>query len=176
MAVTALQMATAVNTVANSGERITPSLVQGEEKTSSGLNVGTDTTTRARVVSKRAATQVSQMMEMVTTEGVGTAPKAGVTGYRVAGKTGTAQAVGGACNCYRDGGFDVSFGGFAPADDARFTVYVVVRHPRAGGAAGGVTAGPVFHEIMNYVLQKYAVPPTETEPANLPAYWGRGSR
>ena len=79
-------------------------------------------------------------------------------------------------NCYRDGGFDVSFGGFAPADDARFTVYVVVRHPRAGGAAGGVTAGPVFHEIMNYVLQKYAVPPTETEPANLPAYWGRGSR
>jgi len=176
VAVTALQMATAVNTVANSGERITPSLVQGEEKTSSGLNVGTDTTTRARVVSKRAATQVSQMMEMVTTEGVGTAPKAGVTGYRVAGKTGTAQAVGGACNCYRDGGFDVSFGGFAPADDARFTVYVVVRHPRAGGAAGGVTAGPVFHEIMNYVLQKYAVPPTETEPANLPAYWGRGSR
>jgi cell division protein FtsI (penicillin-binding protein 3) len=176
VAVTALQMATAVNTIANQGERISPSLVAGEKKTSSGTKVGTQTSTRTRVVSQQAARQMSQMMEMVTTEGVGTAPKAGVDGYRVAGKTGTAQAVGGACNCYRDGGFDVSFGGFAPADDARFTVYVVVRHPRAGGAAGGSTAGPVFHDIMNYVLQKYAIPPSGSQPANLPAYWGRGSR
>lgn len=176
VAVTALQMATAVNTIANGGERITPSLISGRKKTASGVAVGTETTTRSRVVSAGAARQMGQMMEMVTTEGVGTAPKAGVAGYRVAGKTGTAQAVGGACNCYRDGGFDVSFGGFAPADDARFTVYVVVRHPRAGGAAGGSTAGPVFHDIMNYVLQKYAVPPTGQPPINLPAYWGRGSR
>lgn len=177
VAVTALQMATAVNTIANGGERITPSLVSGRKTTASGVPVGTDTSTRSRVVSADAARQMGQMMEMVTTEGVGTAPKAGVAGYRVAGKTGTAQAVGGACNCYRDGGFDVSFGGFAPADDAKFTVYVVVvRHPRAGGAAGGSTAGPVFHDIMNYVLQKYAVPPTGQPPVNLPAYWGRGSR
>lgn len=176
VAVTALQMATAVNTIANEGERISPSLITGQKKTASGVEVGTETTTRSRVVSKQAAHQMSQMMEMVTTEGVGTAPKAGVAGYRVAGKTGTAQAVGGACNCYRDGGFDVSFGGFAPADDARFTVYVVVRHPRAGGAAGGSTAGPVFHDIMNYVLQKYGISPSGSQPANLPAYWGRGSR
>ncbi|HNA99230.1 MAG TPA: penicillin-binding protein 2, partial [Marmoricola sp.] len=67
-------------------------------------------------------------------------------------------------------------GGFAPADAARFTVYVVVRHPQAGGASGGSTAGPVFHDIMNYVLQKYAVAPTGTPAINLPAYWGRGSR
>ncbi|HNJ78722.1 MAG TPA: penicillin-binding protein 2, partial [Marmoricola sp.] len=176
VAVTALQMATAVNTIANDGERITPSLISGRQTNYAGQTVGTETASRHRVVSRSAAKQMSQMMEMVTTEGVGTAPRAGVVGYRVAGKTGTAQAVGGACNCYQGGGFDVSFGGFAPADAARFTVYVVVRHPQAGGASGGSTAGPVFHDIMNYVLQKYAVAPTGTPAINLPAYWGRGSR
>lgn len=173
VSVNALQMATAVNTVANGGERLSPSLVEGRQDTSYGTSVGTDTTRRTRVVSPTAAEKMSQMMEMVTTEGVGTAPGAGIPGYRVAGKTGTAQEVGAKCKCY-DGSLAVSFAGFAPADKPRFTVYVVIRHPTAGAIGGGVTAGPVFHQLMDYVLQKYAVPPTETPPADLPAYWGRG--
>ena len=119
------------------------------------------------MVSAEAARQTAQMMELVTTQDVGTAPGAGIEGYRVAGKTGTAQEVGGACNCYRDGGLAVSFAGFAPADKPRFTVYVVVKHP-SEGASGGGTAGPVFRKILNYVLQKYAVPPTDTPPARIP--------
>jgi cell division protein FtsI (penicillin-binding protein 3) len=169
LSVNALQMATAVNTVANGGELVTPSLIEGRATTSSGDPVGTDTATRHRVISQKAAGAVSRMMEMVTTEGAGTAPGAGIAGYRVAGKTGTAQQVGKTCGCY-DGSLAVSFAGFAPADNPRFTVYVVIQKPQ-GAASGGGTAGPVFRKILSYLLQKYAVPPTQTPPARLPVEW-----
>ncbi|MGY2875294.1 cell division protein FtsI (penicillin-binding protein 3) [Marmoricola sp. URHA0025 HA25] len=169
VSVNALQMATAINTVANGGELISPSLVKGSATTSSGDEVGTDVATRHRVISAAAAEKVSKMMEMVTTEGAGTAPAAGIAGYRVAGKTGTAQQVGATCGCY-DGSLAVSFAGFAPADNPRFTVYVVIQKPQ-GAASGGGTAGPVFRKILTYLLQKYAVPPTGTKPAHLPIEW-----
>lgn len=169
VSVNALQMATAVNAIANGGELITPSLVKGRAATSSGDVVGTDTARRHRVVSPEAAAKVARMMEMVTTEGAGTAPGAGIAGYRVAGKTGTAQQVGAKCRCY-DGSLAVSFAGFAPADAPRFTVYVVIDRPQ-GGASGGGTAGPVFRKILTYLLQKYSVPPTGTRPARLPVEW-----
>ena len=172
VSVNALQMATAVNVLANGGELVRPSLVLGRATTTSGREVGTETTTSHRVVSARAAALTAQMMELVTTPDVGTAPGAGIEGYRVAGKTGTAQEVGGACNCYADGGLAVSFAGFAPADNPRFTVYVVVKRP-GEGASGGGTAGPVFRKILTYVLQKYAVPPTGTKPPAIPTRWGR---
>jgi cell division protein FtsI (penicillin-binding protein 3) len=164
-------MATAINTVANGGELITPSLVKGRAVTSSGATVGTDTAQRRRVISPEAADATARMMEMVTTEGAGTAPGAGIAGYRVAGKTGTAQQVGKNCGCY-DGSLAVSFAGFAPADDPRFTVYVVIQKPQ-GGASGGGTAGPVFRKVLTYLLQKYAVPPTGTRPSGLPLEWNR---
>jgi cell division protein FtsI (penicillin-binding protein 3) len=170
IAVNALQMAAAVNTVANKGVYVSPSIVAGKATTTTGQLVGSATTTTRRVVSARTAAAEARMMEMVTTEGAGTAPMAGIAGYRVAGKTGTAQEVGGACNCYRDGGYAVSFAGFAPADNPRFTVYVVIKKPQ-GSASGGGTAGPVFRKILSYLLQKYAVPPTGTKPANLPITW-----
>jgi cell division protein FtsI (penicillin-binding protein 3) len=169
VSVNALQMAAAVNAVANGGEFISPSLVEGRAVTSSGDAVGTATATRHRVISPDAAAKVSRMMEMVTTEGAGTAPGAGIAGYRVAGKTGTAQQVGAKCRCY-DGSLAVSFAGFAPADNPRFTVYVVIQKPQ-GSASGGGTAGPVFRKILTYLLQKYAVPPTNTRPAHLPVEW-----
>ena len=174
VSVNALQMATAVNTLANGGELVTPSLIRGRATTASGNDVGTETTSRRRVVSARAASETAQMMELVTTPEIGTAPGAGIEGYRVAGKTGTAQQVGKTCKCY-DGSTAVSFAGFAPADKPRFTVYVVVNRP-AKGASGGGTAGPVFRKILSYVLQKYAVPPTGTAPSALPIKWGRDAR
>lgn len=171
LSVNVLQMAAAVNTLANGGERVDPSLVQGEATTIQGEQVGTSTATRHRVVSPEAARQTAQMMELVTTPDVGTAPGAGIEGYRVAGKTGTAQQAGGACNCYAQGGTAVSFVGFAPADKPRFTVYVMVNKP-AAGASGGGTAGPVFRKLLSYVLQKYTVPPTGTPGSTLPTRWG----
>ena len=158
LAVNAVQMAAAVNTVANGGVYVKPSLVKGRATTSGGDVVGSDTTTTHRVISARAARLTAQMMESVTNPETGTAAGAGIEGYRVAGKTGTAQRVGASCGCY-DGTFTVSFAGFAPADKPRFMVYVVVQDPKNGGGGGSV-GGPAFKKIMSYVLQKYAVPPT----------------
>jgi cell division protein FtsI (penicillin-binding protein 3) len=160
LAVNAVQMAAAVNTVANGGVYVKPSLVKGRVTTSGGDVVGSATSTTHRVISARAARLTAHMMEAVTNPETGTAASAGIEGYRVAGKTGTAQRVGKACGCY-DGTFTVSFAGFAPADKPRFMVYVVVQDPKNGGGGGSV-GGPAFKKIMSYVLQKYAVPPTGT--------------
>ncbi|WP_243060280.1 penicillin-binding protein 2 [Nocardioides sp. SR21] len=168
LSVNGVQMAAAINTIANGGVRVSPSLIMGSVTTDEGDVVGTDTTTERRVISEDAARQTALMMERVVDEKVGVAPGAAVPGYRVAGKTGTAQAVGADCACY-DGTFDVSFAGFAPADDPRFTVYVVVKNPDTGG--GGSVAGPAFSKIMSYTLKRYAVPPTGTRPSRLPVEW-----
>ncbi|RYJ00053.1 MAG: penicillin-binding protein 2, partial [Actinomycetales bacterium] len=168
LAVNGVQMAAAINTIANGGVRVSPSLIQGSATTEDGQVVGTDTTTERRVVSEEAARQTALMMERVLDPEDGVAPGAAVPGYRVAGKTGTAQATGEECGCY-DGTFDVSFGGFAPADDPRFTVYVVVKNPADGG--GGSVAGPAFAKVMSYALKRYAVPPTGTRPSRLPVEW-----
>ena len=170
LAVNAVQMAAAVNTVANGGMYVTPSLISGATRNDAGQLVGSATSARHRAISPQAAATMAHMMEMVTNKNTGTAPGAMVPGYRVAGKTGTAQRVGAKCGCY-DGTFTVSFAGFAPADKPRFTVYVVVQNPRNGGGGGSV-GGPAFEKIMSYLLSKYAVPPTGTPAPNLPIYWG----
>ena len=169
VSVNALQMAAAVNTIANGGVRVQPSIVKGAVVTGAGETVGSGTTTSERVVSERAARRTARMMESVTDPEEGTAPAALIEGYRVAGKTGTAQRVGEECGCY-DGTFTVSFAGFAPADDPRFTVYVVVQDPKNGGG-GGTIGGPAFHQIMSYVLRKYAVPPTGASAPDAPLEW-----
>ncbi len=169
LSVNALQMAAAVNTVANDGVYVEPSLVSGKADTDRGASVGSATSTSRRVISERAAKLTAEMMEAVTDPEEGTAPAAGIEGYRVAGKTGTAQRVGEGCGCY-DGTFTVSFAGFAPADNPRFLVYVVVQDPKNGGGGGSV-GGPAFHKIMSYLLRKYAVPPTGAPAPDNPAEW-----
>ncbi|NYD41472.1 penicillin-binding protein 2 [Nocardioides panaciterrulae] len=169
LSVNAVQMAAAVNTIANGGVRVDPSIIEGSATTDDGSVVGTDHTTTHRVVSAKAARGTMHMMERVVAPGVGVAPAAAVPGYRVAGKTGTAQRVNPDCGCY-DGTFTVSFAGFAPADDPRFTIYVVVQNPGNGGGGGSV-GGPAFSKIMGYALRRYGVPPTGTHPSKLPTTW-----
>ncbi len=169
LSVNAVQMAAAVNTIANGGVRVDPSLIEGSATMNDGSVVGTEKAGTRRVLSERAARQTASMMERVVDPEAGVAPGAAVPGYRVAGKTGTAQAVGEECACY-DGSFDVSFAGFAPADDPRFTVYVVVKNPGNGGGGGSV-AGPAFAKLMSFTLRRYGVPPTGAEPSKLPVEW-----
>ena len=168
LSVNVAQMTAALNTVANGGVRVSPSLISGSAVTDDGVTVGTDVATRTRVISKRAARATARMMEKVVDPEDGVAPRAQVPGYLVAGKTGTAQRVDPACGCYR--GTSVSFGGFAPADDPRFTVYVVIHAPQADGGGGSIT-GPVFSRIMGYVLGRYGVEPTKGTPSRLPVEW-----
>jgi cell division protein FtsI (penicillin-binding protein 3) len=169
VSVNGLQMAAAINTIANGGVRVSPSLIQGSATADDGQVVGTDHLTRQRVVSRNAAHQMTQMMERVVDPDAGVAPGAQVPGYVVAGKTGTAQRVGSKCGCY-NGEFTVSFAGFAPADKPRFTIYVVVQNPRNGGGGGSV-AGPAFSQIMSFALRRYGVPPTGAKPSQIPTMW-----
>jgi cell division protein FtsI (penicillin-binding protein 3) len=166
LSVTAVQMASALSAIANGGVRIEPSLVEGYVGSHGDLNP-IPPPDRRRVVSEFAARQVTRMMEMVTADD-GTAPAAQIPGYRVAGKTGTAQRVDPETGGYN--GFTISFGGFAPADDPRFLTYVVLQDPSSGDG-GGSAGGPVFHDVMSYALQKYGVPPTGSKPPKLPTRW-----
>lgn len=167
LSVNAVQMAAAVSAVANGGTYVQPSLIEGRVD-STGAFTPAAPPAHHRVVSKRAAAAVARMMEQVVGP-EGTAPDAAIAGYRVAGKTGTAQRVGESCGCY-DGSLTVSFTGFAPADDPRFVVYVMVQQPTDGNG-GGATGGPVFHDLMAAALQKYGVPPTGSRSPALPIYW-----
>ncbi len=169
LSVNAVQMTAAVNAIANGGVYIQPSVVKGTATTGFGQVLGSDVAVTRRVVSEEAAAQTRQMMEMVTDQREGTAPAAAIPGYRVAGKTGTAQRISPDCGCYADE-FTVSFAGFAPADDPRFTVYVVVHKP-TNGLGGGSNGGPAFRKIMGYLLQHYGVPPTGARPERTPVAW-----
>ncbi|MEV5002991.1 peptidoglycan D,D-transpeptidase FtsI family protein [Nocardioides sp. LML1-1-1.1] len=167
LSVNALQMIAAVNTIANGGVRVDPSLVKGEATTDKGVQVGTGVAKTRRVISADAARETMLMMERVVDPDAGVAPGAAVPGYRVAGKTGTAQRV---VDGRYDGSTTVSFAGFAPADNPRFTIYVVVHDPRAG-SGGGSTAGPAFSQLMSYTLRRYGVPPTGAKPNQTPVEW-----
>jgi cell division protein FtsI (penicillin-binding protein 3) len=119
-------------------------------------------------VSQQTAADVSRMLEGVVSD-EGTAEEAQIPGYRVAGKTGTAQTA--RNGRYLDKVFTVSFAGFAPADDPRFTVYIVIQNPRNGEGGAG-NAGPAFSKIMSYLLRHYSVPPTGTRPSSYRVEWG----
>ena len=108
-----------------------------------------------RVFSQQTAREVRVMLEMAVQPG-GTAPKAQVPGYRVAGKTGTAHKLEGGrySNHYVS-----SFVGFAPASDPRLIVAVMIDEPSAGRYYGGEVAAPVFSRVMAGALRALGVPP-----------------
>jgi cell division protein FtsI (penicillin-binding protein 3) len=169
LSVNAVQMASAIGTVANGGVRVEPSLVRGLVDNDGELRQPAPTPKQTRVISKATASTVAAMMEQVVDGEEALATKAQIPGYRVAGKTGTSQRVDSECGCYR--GYTASFAGFAPADQPRFVVYVVVQDPKRGGNSGSSLAAPVFRDIMAFTLQKYGVPPTGTSTPDMPLTW-----
>lgn len=164
---TALQMTAAVAAVANGGVYVEPSLIEGYVSADGNFDRA-PAPKKHRVVSEHAAHMMAKMMEAVVGPD-GTAPAAAIKGYNVAGKTGTAQRVNEKCHCY-DGTFTVSFAGFAPADNPRFAVYVVVQRPTNGGGGGSI-GGPVFHDLMSAALQKFGVPPSGKHDTPPPMTW-----
>jgi cell division protein FtsI (penicillin-binding protein 3) len=162
--VTAIQATSVFATIANSGVRVTPTLIAGTSD-SSGHYTATARPETRRVISNDVAKQLSVMMESVVQEG-GTAVRAAIPGYRVAGKTGTAQRYDGNCGCYR--GYTASFIGFAPADKPRFVMSVTVQNP-VGIHWGGYLGGPVFKSVISYALKSYRVPPSGEELVPYPS-------
>jgi cell division protein FtsI (penicillin-binding protein 3) len=95
------------------------------------------------------------MMEMAVQPG-GTAPRAQVMGYRVAGKTGTAHKLG--VGGYLPDSYIASFVGMAPASNPRLIIAVMIDEPSAGHYYGGTVAAPVFSRVMSGALRLLAVP------------------
>jgi len=137
LAVNAIQSAGVFQTIANGGLRVPPTLVAGAEN-ADGTFEQTPPTAPVRVISKPVATTLSQMLEFVVGDG-GTARQAKVPGYRVAGKTGTADRVG--ANG-RYSGKTASFIGFAPADKPAFVVAVILQNPIVGSAVACICTPP----------------------------------
>ncbi len=162
LSLNAVQAASVFATIANDGVRVQPSLVAATVAPD-GVVAPAAPPQQTRVVSAATARTLRAMLETVVSD-EGTAPMARVPGYRVAGKTGTANRVDPACSCYR--GYTASFIGFAPADAPRLVVAVTLQNPR-NGHYGGRLAGPVFRDVMGFALQTLKVPPTTTAPPRL---------
>ncbi|MEO5861145.1 MAG: penicillin-binding protein 2 [Burkholderiales bacterium] len=109
-----------------------------------------------RIISERTARSVTAMLEMAVQPG-GTAPKAQVPGYRVAGKTGTAHKQSG--GVYAANRYVSSFVGFAPVSAPRLVIAVMIDEPSAGHHYGGTVAAPVFSKVMGEALRSLAVAP-----------------
>lgn len=145
LSVTPLGLAAALCTIANDGVYVPPRLVSHV----AGLEVPMPES--RRVFSQEVARQVRRYMESVVHEESGTADDLAIAGYRIAGKTGTAQNLGA-------GGHVSSFVGMIPADRPRAVVLVVVNEPQAGEIYGSRVAGPAFVRIARAVIGQLEIP------------------
>jgi len=154
---TAMQATSVFATIANDGVRVSPTVIAGSSD-ASGNYTPSATRESVRVISSDTAAKMRLMMESVVSSN-GTAPSAAIPGYRVAGKTGTAQRIDDTCGCYR--GYTASFIGFAPADNPAYVISVTIQDPK-GLHWGGYLGGPVFKKVMSFVLQSKGIAPTGT--------------
>lgn len=156
VSVNAVQATQVFATIANGGVRM-PAHVLKATTALDGTVEPSGTPVGTRVVSAETAATVLTMMESAVDEGTGS--NAAIPGYRVAGKTGTAQSwgAGGAT------GITASFIGVAPADDPRIAVSVIMNNPRTS-EWGGTVAAPVFSEVAGYALQMLKVAPSGSVP------------
>jgi cell division protein FtsI (penicillin-binding protein 3) len=158
ISVTALQMLSAYNAVANDGVLVEPQLVSATVD-GDGQQHPTEAPEERQVISTSTATQLQSMLASVVSDGTGV--EAAIPGYSVAGKTGTArkpQPEGG----YEDAGgnyhYVSSFAGFVPAEDPALSVIVVIDEPTSSIYAGDVAA-PVFSQIAQESLRRLHIPP-----------------
>lgn len=155
---TAMQATSVFATIANNGVRVSPTVIAGTSDASGHFTPAANRTS-TRVISEDTAVKLRIMMESVVSS-QGTAPSAAIPGYRVAGKTGTANRYD--QNTGRYSGYTASFIGFAPADAPRYVISVTLQEPK-NGYYGGSLGGPVFKKVMTFVLQSENVAPTGTK-------------
>ncbi|WP_279631345.1 peptidoglycan D,D-transpeptidase FtsI family protein [Streptomyces aquilus] len=161
----AMQATSVYSTIANGGVRVEPTLVRGTQGPD-GRFTPAAKPKKSRVISEKTAKTLARMLESVVDDEAGTGAKARIPGYRVAGKTGTANRVDPATGRYH--GYTSSFAGFAPADSPRITVYCAIQNATKGSYFGGQICGPVYKQVMEFALKTLQVPPTGTKSASLP--------
>ncbi|MEO7251850.1 MAG: penicillin-binding transpeptidase domain-containing protein [Arenimonas sp.] len=147
LSVTPVQLAQAYAALANRGRLMPPTFIKGGEGGG------------RQVMDPRIAHSVLTMLEGVTQEG-GTAQRAAITGYHVAGKTGTARQASGGGYAKR---YVSVFAGVVPMDHPKFAMVVIINNPRGRDYYGGLVSAPVFHNVMEGALRLMDVPPDHVE-------------
>lgn len=162
VAVNALQVTQVFATIANHGVSVKPHIIAGWTSPD-GTYTPVEAADSTRVVSAKTADTVLRMMESVVDDGTGS--NASIPGYRVAGKTGTAQN-------WIDGkqGITASFIGAVPADDPKIVVSVILHNPKTS-VYGGDVAAPVFKEVASYTLGELGVAPSGSKAKLFPTTW-----
>jgi cell division protein FtsI/penicillin-binding protein 2 len=147
---TPLALGAAFSSVANQGKCMFPRLVKqiGEKEFPPEV--------ASQVISPESADVVMRTMEAVIGSDRGTGHSLRIPGYRLAGKTGTAQRIGA-----NRSGYVANFVGYVPAQEPRAMILVMVDHPQGGKYYGASVAGPVFVELAKAVIRRYDLPPTE---------------
>ena len=163
LSMTLLQMTSMYQTIANDGVRVPPRIIKAtiapdgtrtEEARPEGI----------RVVSPQTAATVRNMLRAVVQHDPmgyqqGTGPAAAVTGYQMAGKTGTAQQINPACGCYFDNVYWITFAGMATVDNPRYVIGIMMDNPdRNADGTPGHSAAPLFHNIAGWLMQRENVP------------------
>ncbi len=156
VSVTPIQQVAALSAAINGGTLYTPYVAKELIDPRTGEIVMRKTpSTKRNVISKETSDKIRYVLESVVAQGTG--GNAFVEGYRVGGKTGTAQKAQG--GRYLENNHIVSFIGFAPADDPELVVYVAVDNPKGTVQFGGVVAAPIVGNIMEDSLRTMGVPP-----------------
>lgn len=160
LSVTAMQMTQAFATLANNGFKVRPRVVSAvmdkEGRSSEPKSIHLE-----RILKERTVRIMTKMLGTVTSDG-GTGARGAVDGFRIAGKTGTAQ-VATPGKGYTDGKYITSFAGFAIDTKPKFVGYVAIREPKGKYLSGGSIAAPVFAKIMSATLARAGVAPMIVE-------------
>ncbi|MBQ2246961.1 MAG: PASTA domain-containing protein [Selenomonadales bacterium] len=163
--VTPIQVLMAVSSLANEGVLLQPRIIR-EIKNADGsvYESHKENIVVRQTVSAETANTMKGLLEKVISEGGGS--KAQIPGYRVAGKTGTAQKV--EKGVYKPGEYIASFVGFAPVENPRLAVIVVIDTPSGNSYYGGQVAAPVAKKILHESMRYLNILPNETAITELP--------
>lgn len=165
ISVTNIQLALATAAIANGGELLEARLFKKISTAEGEIVSETAPRVRRRVVSERVAKQLAEMLVAVTEDG-GTGGEAAIAGFRVAGKTATAQKADPRSGRYSLDNYVASFTGFVPAHDPEVVVTVTIDEPRVDHAGGSVAA-PVFRRVAETVLRQRGILPKDAQAEDL---------
>lgn len=152
IAVTPIQLASAISAIANKGMLLKPRIIKEVRNSDGSVDRNSEIVQVRQVIQENTATTLIGMLEQVVASGGGS--KASVKGYRIAGKTGTAEKLKDDGSGYLTGHYIASFAGFAPVEDPQITVLVIIDDPNGiyyGGQIAAPIAGEIFEQVLRYL-------------------------
>lgn len=157
IAVTPLQMITAMSAIANDGVLLKPHIVKAIYNADGTVYQQMEREEVRRCIDSDVDKTLKSVLEQVVSTGGGS--KASIEGYHIAGKTGTAQKIDMVNGGYLPGHYIASFCGFGPVEDPQFTVLVIINDPAGGEYYGGQVAAPIAHDIFLQLFRYANVKP-----------------